>query len=253
MKSVLFFAIVIFSTMSVQAQRAAKEDIIKALGPFIDCPAGDFKMGSELSEKGRNKDEKLHPVYVSSFSMQSTEVTQRVWEMIMESNPSEDRTWKDYPVTNVSYSMAMLFIQRLNEATGQLYALPTEAQWEYAAKCGGKSPFIYAGADSAKMVGWYDENSEGRVHVVSELKANDWGFYDLSGNVMEWCTDAYADYRLDEKSQVDPKGADRSKNYVLRGGAWNSKRTECRNAARSFNGKVVDKPTYGFRLVKIKA
>lgn len=229
-----------------------KEAIHAAMGSFIHCAPGTFIMGSPPSEKARANDEKQHEVELSAFSMQSMEVTQRLWEMVMGSNPSDDRTWKDNPVTNVSYTMALLFIQRLNELTGEVYALPTEAQWEYAARCGANKGTLYAGADSIKQVGWFVENSDGRVHVVGELQPNAWGFYDMTGNVMEWCSDQYADYRLDQKNRKDPKGADRSSLYVLRGGGWKSPRNECRVAARSENGKGVDKNTYGLRLVQLQ-
>jgi len=234
------------------AQNPKKESIQEALGKFIQCAPGTFMMGSPSTELGRSNDEKQHEVELSSFSMQSMEVTQRLWEMVMGSNPSDDRTWKDNPVTNVSYTMAQLFVQRLNELTGELYSLPTEAQWEYAARCGSSKGTLYAGADSIKQVGWFAENAEGRVHVVGELQPNDWGFYDMTGNVMEWCVDQYADYRLDQKNRKDPKGADRSHLYVLRGGAWKSPRNECRVSARSENSKGVDKNTYGLRLVKLQ-
>ncbi len=238
--------------MQILAQNSKKEAIQEALGNFIQCSPGTFMMGSPTSEEGRSNDEKQHEVELSGFSMQSMEVTQRLWEMVMGSNPSDDRTWKDNPVTNVSYTMAQLFIQRLNELTGELYSLPTEAQWEYAARAGSSKGTLYAGADSIKQVGWFAENADGRVHVVGELQPNAWGFYDMTGNVMEWCADQYADYRLDQKNKKDPKGADRSQLYVLRGGSWKSPRHECRVAARSENGKGVDKNSYGLRLVKLQ-
>jgi formylglycine-generating enzyme required for sulfatase activity len=251
MKKLTLAILSCIGAISINAQTPSKEDIKKALGEFIDCPAGTFVMGSPQMEKGRSNDEKQHEVELSSFSLQAMEVTQRSWEMVMGSNPSDDRTWKDNPVTNVSYTMAQLYIQRLNELTGELYSLPTEAQWEYAARCGQKGNKVYAGADSILQVAWFIENSDGRVHVVGELQPNAWGFYDMSGNVMEWCSDQYADYRLDQKNKKDPKGADRSSLFVLRGGAWKSPRNECRVAARSENGKGVDKSTYGLRLVRM--
>lgn len=104
--------------MQILAQNSKKEAIQEALGNFIQCSPGTFMMGSPTSEEGRSNDEKQHEVELSGFSMQSMEVTQRLWEMVMGSNPSDDRTWKDNPVTNVSYTMAQLFIQRLNELTG---------------------------------------------------------------------------------------------------------------------------------------
>ena len=246
----MFFQVVIAQPES-PTEIDQKTEIEQALGTFINCAAGDFIMGSPEDLADRGQDEKPHKVSLSAFSIQSIEVTQRAWELVMKNNPSKDKTWKDYPVTNISYTMCLQFIEELNRITGDHYALPTEAQWEYAAKA-GSSGKIFAGSDSLKMVGWYSSNAGKRVHVVRELSPNAWGLYDMSGNVSEWCNDLYADYRLDNRYVQDPKGADVSKEYVIRGGSWKSDKNECRIAARTHNQKGVDKQEYGFRLIKIQ-
>ena len=255
MMFMMALGMMLFDKVSAQETTKVENDqkiaIEQALGSFVNCAAGDFIMGSPDDLADRGRDEKPHKVSLSAFSIQSTEVTQRAWELVMKNNPSKDKTWKDYPVTNISYTMCLQFIEELNRITGDHYTLPTEAQWEYAAKA-GSSGKMFAGSDSLKMVGWYTDNAGKRVHVVRELSPNAWGLYDMSGNVSEWCYDLYADYRLDSKYVQDPKGADVSKEYVIRGGSWKSEKSACRIAARGHNEKGVDKQEYGFRLIKLQ-
>jgi formylglycine-generating enzyme required for sulfatase activity len=226
-----------------------KQLIHAAMGEFVVIPGGKFLMGSPMNEEGRHPDEKQHEVLLSPYAIQATEVTQRLWVAIMPQNPSSDRTWLDYPVTHVGYQDIMEFIERLNAATGEQYALPTEAQWEYAARAG--SAGMYGGGDGLTPNGWFVQNAEGRLHVVGELQPNAYGLFDMSGNVSEWCSDLYADYRLDSKNKVDPKGADRSDLMVARGGNWKSEAMECRSAARLPISRDWHKDTIGFRLVKV--
>lgn len=246
----LLFVLFIQSAFG-QVTMDQKGEIEQALGVFVTCEPGEFMMGSPADLNDRGLDEKPHKVRLSAFSIQSTEVTQRAWELVMKSNPSKDKTWKDYPVTNLSYTMCLQFIEELNRITGDRYALPTEAQWEYAANAGNTGK-MFAGSDSLKTVGWFSENAGKRVHVVKELAPNAWGLYDMSGNVAEWCHDLYADYRLDAQYVQDPKGPDMSKDYVIRGGSWKSDKKECRVASRQHNQKGVDKQEYGLRLIKLQ-
>lgn len=257
MKGNLVLLVVVFcflGQLSAQKKGAPsqeqKEKIQSALGEFVVIPGGKFLMGSPLTEEGRRIDEKQHEVILSPYAIQSTEVTQRLWTLVMPQNPSSDRTWLDYPVTHVSYLDALEFIDRLNHITGDKYALPSEAQWEYAAR-GNNEAAIFGSGDGLTPNGWFVLNAEGRVHVVGESQPNGWGLYDMSGNVSEWCLDLYADYRLDAKNKVDPKGADRADEVVLRGGNWKSTTNECRLADRMPVPKDWHKDFIGFRLVKL--
>ena len=254
-KLVLFFMSICFFEPLIAQKKSVvsdeqKQKIIAALGEFVTIPGGKFLMGSPLNEEGRGLDEKQHEVILSPYAIQSTEVTQRLWTLVMPQNPSSDRTWLDYPVTHVSYLDAMEFVDKLNKITGDTYALPTEAQWEFAARANNDKA-LYGGGDGATPNGWFAINAEGRVHVVAELSPNALGLYDMSGNVAEWCLDLYADYRMDVKNKVDPRGADRSDEVVARGGHWKAPASECRVADRAPASKDWHKDYIGFRLVKL--
>lgn len=251
---VLFFSICSLGQILAQKKgvitEEQKQKIASALGEFVVIPGGKFIMGSPITEEGRANDEKQHEVLLSPYAIQSTEVTQRLWTLVMPQNPSSDRTWLDYPVTHVSYADALEFIDRLNQITGDKYSLPTEAQWEFAARANNDKA-IYGGGDGLTPNGWFAINAEGRIHVVGESTPNALGLYDMSGNVSEWCVDLYADYRLDVKNKVDPRGADRADEVVIRGGNWKSSTAECRVADRMPASRDWHKDYIGFRLVKL--
>jgi formylglycine-generating enzyme required for sulfatase activity len=173
--------------------------------------------------------------------MQASTVTQEFWELVMGNNPSSDKSWKDNPVTDVSWYDCQEFIKKLNSLTGKKYRLPTEAEWEYAAR-GGKfsKGYKYAGSDDVNEVAWHtgltvfkasesedeegewiieiEPNSNDKIHPVKEKKPNELGLYDMSGNVCEWCNDWFGDYRLNEAYSKNPQGPDRGTYKVLRGG-----------------------------------
>lgn len=192
-------------------------------------------------------EETAHQVELSSFYMQKTEVTQELWEEVMGSNPSEDKSWKDNPVTNVSWNDCQEFIKKLNEITGNKYRLPTEAEWEYAARGGKMSKgYQYSGSDNLEEVGWYDQNSNEKIHPVAEKKPNELGLYDMSGNVWEWCQDWYGDYRV--KFKKNPQGPDNGTTKVLRGGSWYFDAVNCRVACRYDGFPDYRSNIRGFRL-----
>jgi formylglycine-generating enzyme required for sulfatase activity len=187
-----------------------------------------------------------HEVELSDFYIQKTEVTQELWEYVIGGNPSETKSSKDLPVTHVSWEDCQKFIDSLNIKTGKKYRLPTEAEWEYAARGGKKRKgYKYAGSDKLEEVGWYgyehkvdgseenkriEGNSEKTVHPVAQKKPNELGIYDMSGNVREWCQDWYSDYRV--KFKKNPQGPDNGTYKVLRGGGWGSNAEECYVANR---------------------
>jgi formylglycine-generating enzyme required for sulfatase activity len=155
-------------------------------------------------------DEKpVHPVTLSDYYIAETEVTQAQWKAVMGGNPSGFKGCDDCPVDQVSWNDAQEFITRLNARAGSpRYRLPTEAEWEYAARGGANSRgYQYAGSNDISEVAWYDDNSGSETHPVKGKKPNDLGVYDMSGNVWEWCSDWYGNYSA--ASQTNPQGPSR--------------------------------------------
>lgn len=183
-------------------------------GQFVKIPAGSFMMGDKESDYAQP----VHKVNIGSFYMLKTEVTQAQWKAVMGSNPSNFSNCDDCPVENVSWDDIQVFLKKLNTLTGKNYRLPSEAEWEYAAR--GGQDFKYAGSNNIDEVAWYGENAGGTPHPVGNKKANRYGLYDMTGNVWEWCEDTWHDsYKgapTDGSAWVDNK----SLNHVLRGGSW---------------------------------
>jgi formylglycine-generating enzyme required for sulfatase activity len=221
---------------------------------FVEIPPGMFFMGSPESEAGRGTDEVLHQVTLTQgFSLQATPVTQALWLAVMGTNPSVfTQDSLDQPVENVSWNECQEFIQRINCMGNDHYRLPTEAEWEYACRAatttacaGGKLIELQGGLDPVlDALGWYCANSGATTHAVAGKQPNAWGFYDLHGNVMEWCQDGYAPYgdiRMHKvqgewvtttNERIDPVGLPEAKARVVRGGSWISTGRQCRSAAR---------------------
>lgn len=225
-----------------------KERIEELVKNFVYVDGGTFLMGSPDSLG--DTDAVQHSVYVSTFYMQPTEVTQELFELVMDINPSENKAWKDMPVTNVSWEDCQSFTKKINEITGKEYRLPTEAEWEFAARGGAKSQgYLYAGSNNLVEVGWFKDNSGEAIHIVAEKRFNELGLYDMSGNVWEWCSDWYGPYRLDAKGSDNPKGPDNGQRRVMRGGCWNNNVYGCRTAHRVRRDPDSRHGSYGFRLV----
>jgi sulfatase modifying factor 1 len=210
-----------------------------------------FDMGSDDEEA----EKPIHKVRVSSFWMGKFAVTQALWTYVMKENPS-DFKGTNRPVENVSYEdIVKEFLPKLNIMTGQVYRLPTEAEWEYAAKggkYGQKYPFEYAGSNKLEEVGWYDENSHNKMQKVGLKTPNLLDLYDMSGNVSEWCSDWYdKDFYKTSTADVsdNPIGPDRVMFRVLRGGSWDFDVLFCRSSYRNFNSPKLRYHSVGFRLV----
>ena len=188
---------------------------------------GTFQMGSTTGES----DEKpVHSVTVGSFSIGETEVTQALWKAVMGSNPSYFEG-DNLPVEMVSWNDCQTFIKKLNELTGETFRLPTEAEWEYAAKGGNKSKgYTYSGSNTIADVAWYRGNSDNETHAVATKSPNELGIYDMSGNVWEWCQDWYGSYS--SSAQTNPTGPSSGSDRVFRGGFWYSYASYCRSAFR---------------------
>ena len=202
--------------------------------PFnmIQVEGGTFTMGSPDSDSDAYGNEKpAHQVTLSSYYIGETEVTQALWKAVMGSNPSHFTSELQRPVEQVSWYDCQTFISKLNELTGENFCLPTEAEWEYAAR-GGKcsNGYKYSGGNTIEDVAWYETNSSSRTHVVKSRKPNELGIYDMNGNVWEWCFDWYGSYS--SSAQTDPIGPSSGYYRVLRGGSWNSKVKDCRVAVR---------------------
>jgi formylglycine-generating enzyme required for sulfatase activity len=197
---------------------------------MVWCPPGGFLMGSPASEANRYDDERQHRVTLTrGFWMAKTETTQGQWERVMGENPSAFEG-EDLPVETVSWDDVQGWLEKMNETTplpsGWKWTLPTEAQWEYACRAGTESAF----AGDLDEMAWYDENSGSTTNPVGTKKANDWGIYDLHGNVWEWCSDWYGDYSSGSSS--DPTGATVGDGRVGRGGSWSGLAQFCRSAYR---------------------
>ena len=206
---------------------------------------GTFQMGSDDSEA--DSDEKpVHSVTVSTLYMGETEVTQALWKAVMGSNPS---SWKgdNLPVEHVSWNDCQEFIRKLNSLTGRNFRLPTEAEWEYAARGGSRSGGTkYAGSSSIGSVAWYTDNSGSKTHAVKGKSPNELGLYDMSGNVWEWCSDWYGNYG--SGSQTNPKGPSSGSRRVLRGGSWIINASYCRVSYRINAVPGIRNYDSGFRL-----
>lgn len=211
---------------------------------------GTFQMGatSEQGNDAYNDEKTVHSVTVSDFCMGETEVTQALWVAVMGSNPSSFKG-DNLPVESVSWDDCQEFIRKLNVLTGKKFRMPTEAEWEYAARGGNKSQhYKYAGSNTIGNVAWYTDNSGSSTHPVKGKQANELGLYDMSGNVWEWCQDWYGSYN--SSAQTNPTGPSSGSKRVSRGGSWNNAYARsCRTSSR-FYGNPDRRISYGgFRLV----
>ena len=216
---------------------------------MVKVEGGTFTMGA-TKEPGSDAwdDEKpAHQVTLSDYYIGETQVTQALWKSVMGNNPSN---WEgdNLPVEKVSWGDAQEFIKKLNGVTGRTFRLPTEAEWEYAARGGKNSKgYKYSGSNSIDEVAWYGGNSGDKTHPVKEKKANELGLYDMSGNVYEWCNDMYGKYN--RAAQTNPQGPDEDSCRVLRGGSWLNYARSCR-VSRRYCYAPMDHSSYvGFRLV----
>ena len=187
---------------------------------MVKIKGGTFRMGATSEQSNYDNDEKpVHSVTLSDYYMGETEVTQELWEAVMGSNPSRFMGDNQRPVERVSWDDCQEFIKKLNQLTGKEFRLPTEAEWEYAARGGKYSRgYKYSGSNNSDEVAWYGTNSGDKTHPVATKKANELGLYDMSGNVLEWCNDWYGDYH--SNSQTNPTGPSQGEYRVLRGGSW---------------------------------
>ena len=228
---------------------------------MVRIPGGTFTMGcQEGRDTGCFDEEKpAHEVTISSFSISKYEVTQAQWRAVMGSNPSLNSGCDDCPVEQVSWNDIQEFLQKLNSQTGQNYRLPTEAEWEFAARGGNKSQgYLYSGSNTIGEVAWYVDNYEqGNTHgarkatrPVGGKKPNELGLYDMSGNVYEWCSDWFGEDYYQKSAQQNPRGPEEGTLCVARGGSWRGYPWNCRSAYRYGDMPTFRNNNFGFRLAR---
>lgn len=216
---------------------------------MIPVIGGTYYMGptKEFGKVNDIGDMPVHRVTVSDFYMGQTEVTQAIWEAIMQDNPLKAVN-PDFPIVGVSWEKCQVFIDKLNELTGKKFRLPTEAEWEYAARGGNKSQNMkYSGGDNILSVAWYKSNCENRIHAVKCKQPNELGIFDMTGNAAEFCSDWYAKYETQD--QTDPKGPSNGTKRICRGGGWISPEKDCSICTRGYISPNELHKAIGFRLV----
>jgi len=262
MRLLIFFMMIAFvcAAAPVHARTVALESASQAVQPappkktftntigqtFVYIPPGTFMMGSPPDERARSVDEAQHRVTLTKgFYLQTTEVTQYQWQAIMESQQAYfQKCGPLCPVESVSWHEAQKFIEMLNQRPGtHRYRLPTEAEWEYAARAGTTGAF----AGSIDAMGWHRDNAGGTPHPVGRTSPNAWGLHDMHGNVSEWVQDWHGAYP--SGSVTDPQGPAQGYFRVNRGGGWDMPAFGCRSAQRIINGPGSIASTLGFRLV----
>ena len=218
---------------------------------MIKVEGGTFSMGA-TSEQGSDAegDEKpVHSVTLSDYYIGETEVTQELWVAVMGSNPSYFKGNNQRPVECVSWKACQKFIKKLNRLTGKEFRLPTEAEWEYAARGGKYSKdyvYKYSGSNNADEVAWCARNSRDATHPVKTKKANELGLYDMSGNVWEWCNDRWGCYQ--SNSQTNPTGPSKGGGRVIRGGSWSNYSWDVRVSYRNYSTPSSRGDNFGLRL-----
>ena len=218
---------------------------------MVYVEGGSFDMGATYEQcSDAYKDEcPVHSVTLSGYYIGKCEVTQELWEAVMGSNPSNFKGAQN-PVERVSWNDCQEFVSRLNSLTGRTFRLPTEAEWEYAARGGNKSRhYKYSGSNNIFDVAWHGDNSGIRTHAVGTKTANELGIYDMSGNVYEWCSDWYGGYSAG--AQTNPQGPSSGSFRVLRGGGWSGNAWLCRVSNRFNIDPSSSRSNDGLRLVLV--
>lgn len=220
---------------------------------------GSFMMGAQSKSSSQDNYDKdaydderpVHQVTVSDFYMSKTLVTQYLWYVVMGSYPNISSSYglgEDYPVYNVSYTQCQQFITKLSSITGKKFRMPTEAEWEFAARGGKNSErTTYSGGNTVGSVSWYSQNASGKTHPVAQKQANELNLYDMSGNLWEWCSDWYGNYS--SSAQTNPIGASSGNSRVIRGGGYSDNAADCRVSVRSSATPSTGYTTIGLRLV----
>ncbi len=217
---------------------------------MIYVEGGTFTMGAtqEQGSDAKSEEKPAHSVTLSSYYIGETEVTQGLWKAVMGTNPSGYKKGDSLPVESVSYADVLDFITRLNTMTKKNFRLPTEAEWEFAARGGNKTMgFKYSGSNNIDAIAWYDNGSlDLQIHEVKTKTPNELGIYDMSGNVYEWCSDWKGDYTSD--AQTNPQGPSSGTSRITRGGCFLTDPDPCRVSNRQTTLPEMHNNFTGFRL-----
>jgi sulfatase modifying factor 1 len=247
----IFLIVCAYCTFSLYAQDIKTITVHGVSFDMIRVEGGTFNMGCTLEQEidcGKEENP-VHQTTVSSFYIGKFEVTQKLHNAVRYNSPQNYDN--GLPVNTIEWFDCQEFIEKLNQLTGIKFCLPTEAQWEYAARGGNKSKgYKYSGSNNLDDVAWYKDNSNDMSHIVGTKQPNELGIYDMSGNVWEWCKDWYGIYI--SKPQNNPQGVTSSDCKVLRGGSNGADHTNCRVSFRTFDRSWDDRyyDNYGFVLLK---
>jgi formylglycine-generating enzyme required for sulfatase activity len=220
---------------------------------MVYVPGGTFWMGCSPGDTECDVNESpRHQVTLSPYYIGKYEVTQSDWRAVMGSNPSGNNGCDVCPVAWLSRNAVQDFIKKLNQQTGLQFRLPTEAEWEYAARGGNKSRgYKYSGSNDISSVAWYYGNSGDKTHPVGQKQSNELGLYDMTGNVNEWCSDRYGETYYSSSPSSDPQGPWSGEYHVIRGGSYNDDARDCRVSNRGFLPPVFRFGfLFGFRLAR---
>jgi formylglycine-generating enzyme required for sulfatase activity len=233
---------------ATHTQPAARRPSPKLDDSMVLVQAGTFNMGDAKGQSDAN-DNPMHSVTVSSFYISKYLVTQAQWKAVMGNNPSNHQC-DSCPVENISWDDAQAYCQIKSRQTGKTWRLPTEAEWEYAARGGNKSQgYTYSGSNNINDVAWYKRNSGMITQPVGQKQPNELGLYDMTGNVLEWCSDWYdRDYYGYSPTQ-NPQGAAGGRLRVVRGSIWINTSRACRISDRNYNAPDNPSGIIGFRPV----
>ena len=238
-------------TLTMKKKESTLSPVLQNLvNNMVRVEGGTFTMGatSEQGSEASSDEKPAHQVTLSSFSIGKYEVTQEEWEAVMGSNPSRFRGAKR-PVERVSWNDCQEFIRKLNQMTGKRFRLPTEAEWEYAARGGNRSQgYKYAGGNSIGSVAWYEGNSNNETHLVGQKQSNELGLYDMTGNVLEWCQDWYDSSYYGKSPSTNPVNNTSASLRVFRRGSWSCSARICRVSYRSSGSPDIRYSFLGLRL-----
>ncbi|MFC2101142.1 formylglycine-generating enzyme family protein [Bacteroidota bacterium] len=252
----LSFIIILIAIFLLSCKKRVWDNLNDANNDFdiiiemVDVKGGSFYMGSSNGDADELPE---HSVSVNDFFISKYEVTQKLYYLVMDSLPSYKAGCDNCPVERVSWNDVKTFLNRLYQITGLYYRLPTEAEWEYAARGGNlRAGYEYSGSNNPGDVGWYYDNSNNETQQVGSKNANELGIFDMSGNVYEWCNDWYDPDYYDNSPSSNPTGPANGADKVIRGGGYTSTSYHLRSSFRFYsdpNDKWID---VGFRLVKNK-
>jgi len=250
MRSVMAVISVLLAVLVPFAARGAESPATPVPIELVFVKGGCFQMGDVFGD-GAADERPAHEVCVDDFSLGRYEVTQGQWKAVMGGNPSSFQQGSEYPVEGVSWNDAQIFIRELNRRTGKTYRLPTEAEWEYAARSGGRKE-KWAGANDSKdldALSWNRANADTKSHAAGTKRPNGLGIHDMSGNLWEWVADWYSAEYYKKSPRQNPPGPARGKERVQRGGCWFNEDFYLRTMVRLHNPPDLRDYDIGFRVL----